>query len=186
MSPWRMMNEWGVPAVYIECLLYEYLSRLEKKGAFIPSCAIGGGLSLEDHMFKAIALGAPYIKTICIGRATLGAAMVGKANGEKLRKEYGDGDEYQEALERTFVNVGKLKEKYGKDFSKIPPAALGMYNYYDRLAVGMQQLMAGARKFKLNLVERNDLMSLTREAEAISGIPYVMDADREEVDKILG
>jgi len=186
MSPWRMMNEWGIPTVYIECLLYEYLSRLERKGAFIPSCAIGGGFSLEDHMFKAIALGAPYIKTICIGRATLAAAMVGKANGEKLRKEHGDGDGYHEALERTFVNVGKLKEKYRKDFDKIPPAAIGMYNYYQRLATGMQQLMAGARKFKLNLIDRNDLVSLTREAAEISGIPYVMDADREEVEKILG
>ena len=186
MSPWRMMNEWGIPTVYIECLLYEYLSRLEKKGAFIPSCAIGGGLCLEDHMFKAIALGSPYIKTICIGRATLAAAMVGKANGEKLHKEHGDGEEYQEALARTFINIGKLKEKYGKDFDKIPPAAIGMYNYYDRLATGLKQFMAGARKFSLNLIERSDLMSLTREAVEISGIPYVMDTDREEVERILG
>ncbi len=184
MSPWPMMNEWGIPTVYIECLLYEYLSRLEKKGAFIPSCAIAGGLALEDHMFKAIALGSPYIKTICIGRATLAAAMVGKANGEKIRKEHGNNG-YDEALARAFVNIDQLKEKYGKDFSKIPPAAIGMYNYYDRLATGMRQLMAGARKFSLGLIERNDLMSLTREAAEISGIPYVMDADKEEVEKIL-
>ena len=136
-------------------------------------------------MFKAIALGAPYIKTVCIGRATLGAAMVGKSNGEKLHKEHSDANEYQEALERTFVNVGKLRGKYGKDFDKIPPAAIGMYNYYDRLAVGMQQLMAGARKFSLNLIDRSDLVSLTREAAEISGIPYIMDADKEEVEKIL-
>jgi len=45
--------------------------------------------------------------------------------------------------------------------------------------------MAGARKFRLDLVDRNDLMALTREAAEISGIPYIMDADREEVDKIL-
>ncbi len=25
MSPWRMMNEWGIPTVYLESLLYEYL-----------------------------------------------------------------------------------------------------------------------------------------------------------------
>ena len=31
-----------------------------------------------------------------------------------------------------------------------------------------------------NLIDRGDLMSLTREASEISGIPYVMDADREE------
>ncbi len=185
MSPWPMMNEWGIPTVYIECLLYDYLSRLDKKGAFVPSCAIAGGLALEDQIFKAIALGAPYIKTVCLGRATLAAAMVGKSNGEKLLKEHGGNGEYQEALARTFVNLGKLKGKYGKDFEKIPPAAIGMYNYYDRLATGMRQLMAGERKFKLSLVERNDLMALTRGAADISGISYVMDADKDEVDRIL-
>jgi len=185
MSPWRMMNEWGIPTVYLECLLYEYLSRLEKKGAFIPSCAIAGGFVLEDQIFKAIALGSPYVKAVCLGRATLAAIMVGKANEEKLRKDHEGGNKYQEALRRTFVNVAKLKDRYGKDFEKIPLSAISVYNYYDRLTTGLQQLMAGARKFRLDLVERNDLMSLTREAAEISGIPYVMDADREEVDRIL-
>lgn len=185
MSPWPMMNEWGIPTVYIECLLYDFLSRLEKKGAFIPSCAIGGGLALEDHIFKAIALGSPYMKAVCLGRSTLAAAMVGKSNAERIRKEHGDGEEYREALSQTFVNTGKLKAQFGKDFERIPPAAIGMYNYYDRLATGLQQLMAGTRKFSLGLIQRTDLMSLTREATDISGIAYVMDADREEVDRIL-
>jgi hypothetical protein len=35
-------------------------------------------------------------------------------------------------------------------------------------------------------MSRDDLTSLTREAADVSGIPYVMDGDREEVDKILG
>jgi hypothetical protein len=46
--------------------------------------------------------------------------------------------------------------------------------------------MAGARKFALKYVSRDDLCSLTREASELSGIPYVMDGDREEVEKILG
>jgi len=187
MSPWRMMNEWGIPTVYLECLLYQYLSKLEKKGAFIPSCAIAGGIALEDHIFKAIALGSPYIKAVCIGRATLTAAMVGKTNGELIKKDHGENsDEYYQALMKTFINAGKLKEKYGKDFNRIPPAAIGMYSYYERLTTGLQQLMAGARKFHLGLIERNDLMTLTREAAELSGIPYVMDADKEEVARILG
>ncbi|PIP47655.1 MAG: FMN-binding glutamate synthase family protein [Chloroflexi bacterium CG07_land_8_20_14_0_80_45_17] len=185
MSPWRMMNEWGIPTVYLECLLYEYLTRLEEKGAFIPSCAIAGGFALEDQIFKAIALGSPYIKAVCLGRATLSAAMVGKTNGEKIAEEHGKDDGYEEALMQTFVNVGKLREKYGKDFSRIPPAAIGMYNYYDRLTTGLQQLMAGTRKFRLDLIERDDLMSLTKEVAEISGIPYIMDTDREEVERIL-
>jgi len=35
MSPWRMMNEWGIPTVYLESLLYQYLKQLEKKKAYI-------------------------------------------------------------------------------------------------------------------------------------------------------
>jgi len=38
----------------------------------------------------------------------------------------------------------------------------------------------------LGLVYRDDLFSLTREASEVSGIPYVMEADEEEVEKILG
>ena len=84
MSPWRMMNEWGIPTVYIECLLYEYLKYLDDKGEFVPDCAIAGGLSLEDHVFKGLALGAPYVKLACMGRSIMTAAMVGTNEGRKL------------------------------------------------------------------------------------------------------
>jgi glutamate synthase domain-containing protein 2 len=186
MSPWRMMNEWGIPTVYIESLLYKFLKRLDKKGEFIPSCAIAGGIALEDHVFKAIALGAPYVNAVCMGRSTLTAAMVGKTHGQLMEETYGRGEKYQETLLRTFTAAEQLKEKYGKDFDKIPPAAIGVYTYYDRLAAGLRQLMAGERKFALQYVDRNDIMSLTREAADVSGIPYIMETDAEEVEKILG
>jgi len=186
MSPWRMMNEWGIPTVYLESLLYRFLKRLDEKGEFIPSCAIAGGISLEDHLFKAIALGAPYIKAVCMGRATITAAMVGKTQGRLLLKKHGKDEEFQEAVLRTFTIAAQVKEKYGADFKRIPPAALGIYSYYDRLATGLKQLMAGCRKFTLNYVDRNDLMALTREAAEVSGIPYIMEADMEEAERILG
>jgi len=185
MSPWRMMNEWGIPTVYLESLLYKFLKKLDEKGEFIPSCAIAGGIALEDHIFKALALGAPYIKAVCMGRSTLTAAMVGKTQERLLKKKYGEGDGYQEALFQTFIEAGELKEKYGEDFDRIPPAAIGVYTYYDRLATGLRQLMAGARKFALNFIDRNDLVALTREASDISGIPYIMESDMEEAEKIL-
>jgi glutamate synthase domain-containing protein 2 len=186
MSPWRMMNEWGIPTVYLESLLYKFLKRLDEKGEFIPSCAIAGGIALEDQIFKAIALGAPYVKAVCMGRATLTAAMVGKTHGQLLQETYGSGEKYQEVLLRTFIGVAELKGKYGDDFQRIPPAAIGIYTYYDRLATGLRQLMAGERKFALNFIERSDLVALTREAADVSGIPYIMEADMEEAGKILG
>jgi len=46
--------------------------------------------------------------------------------------------------------------------------------------------MAGSRNFNLSTISRKDLMSLTREAEEISGIPYVMNAYRDKAEQILG
>ncbi|MBN2373118.1 FMN-binding glutamate synthase family protein [bacterium] len=210
MSPWRMMNEWGIPTVQIECLLYNFLKRLDKKGKFIPDCAIAGGISLEDHMFKAFALGAPYIKAVCMGRSIMTAAMVGNTQANMLRKKmekdiekngtvahFFEEDESKKKapivkkgdwidVSDLFVTSPKLKEKYGKDFKLIPPGALGVYTYIDRLTQGLQQLMAGERKFALKHIDRNDICALTREAAEMSGIAYVMDADKADVDRILG
>lgn len=187
MSPWRMMNEWGIPTVYLESLLYQFLARLEQKGAFIPSCAIAGGLALEDHVFKAMALAAPYIKAICLGRASMTAAMVGNTIGQMIQKGKVPADiaKFGNDVEHIFILAAKLKDRYGKDFERIPTGAIGMVTYFDRLNAGLQQFMAGARKFALSYISRNDLCSLTREASDLSGIPYVMDADKEEVDRIL-
>jgi len=188
MSPWRMMNEWGIPTVELECLLYQMLKRIEAQGQYIPPVAMAGGLSLEDHIFKAIALASPYVKAICMGRATFAAAMAAKTVG-KLIKEGKVPEEYKkygDTVEQIFVAAETLKAKYRKDFEDIPVGAIGMYTYYDRLATGLKQLMAGERKFALKHITRDDIFALTREAASISGIPYVMDCDKEEINRILG
>lgn len=187
MSPWRMMNEWGVPTVELESLLYQMLKRVEAKQGYIPPIAIAGGLALEDHIFKAIALGAPFVKAICMGRATFAAAMAAKTVGN-LIKEKKVPTEYQrfgKTIEQIFVAAEKLKAQYGKDYKDIPFGAIGMYSYYDRLSTGLKQLMAGERKFALKYITRDDIVSLTREAAEVSGISYVMDCDRDKVDAIL-
>jgi hypothetical protein len=45
--------------------------------------------------------------------------------------------------------------------------------------------MCGSRKFALDHISRNDITALTKEASDISGIPYVMETDEEEVENIL-
>ncbi len=186
MSPWRMMNEWGIPTVQLECLTYQMCRRLASKGAYIPPIAIAGGLSLEDHIFKAIALGAPYVKAICLGRAILTAAMVGKTHGKLMAEKMElEGEDVEEGYLRLFAVGAELRERYGKDFSQLPAGAIGLYSYIDRLKQGLQQFMAGARKFALKHIDRNDIVALTKDSAEISGIPYVMDSDAEEVDKIL-
>jgi len=49
----------------------------------------------------------------------------------------------------------------------------------------MRQLMTGNRKFALSYIERGDIAALTKEASDVSGIPYIMDVDRDEVEGIL-
>jgi glutamate synthase domain-containing protein 2 len=192
MSPWRMMNEWGIPTVYLECLAYQMCEKLKARGAYIPPLAIAGGLSLEDHIFKALALGAPYVKAVCLGRSIMTAAMVGKTHGLKIREKSGsDSVEseltagYEQELLAGFAVGAELKEQFGKEFVNIPAGAIGLYSYVMRLKQGLQQLMAGARKFALPYIDRNDLVSLTREASEISGIPYIMDSDKKEIEAIL-
>jgi len=188
MSPWRMMNEWGIPPVEIYSLLYNYADRLAQEGEYVPDIAIAGGFTLEDQIFKGLALGAPYFKLIGMSRAPLAAAMVGKTIGYCILeeeevpiyiKQFGD------TIEEIFVTTPELKRKFGKKFDEIPPGALGLYTYMQRLAQGLRQLMSGNRKFSLDYITRDDIATLTKEAAEISGISYVIDADRETVDKIL-
>ena len=188
MSPWRMMEEWGIPSLYLHSAAYEYASILAGKGRRVPDLAFAGGFSTEDHVFKALALGAPYVKAVCMGRALMIPGMVGKNIAQwikegKLPKTVSD---FGSTPEEIFVCYEKVKNIVGADEIKnIPLGAIGIYSYADKLKVGLQQLMAGARRFNVGIISRNDLMSLTEECARVSGIPYLMSCYREEALKIL-
>ena len=187
MSPWRMMNECGIPSVEIWSLTYQYADRLAKKGEYVPSIAFAGGNTMEDHIFKALALGAPYVKAVGMARAPLTAVMVGKNVGQRVMEDnlpiyYA---RYGNTVEAIFVEASGLKNRFGKKFADIPTGAIGLYTYNQRLAQGLKQLMCGARKFAVQHITRDDIVALTPEAARISGIRYIMDADKEEVEKIL-
>ncbi|MCL0078293.1 FMN-binding glutamate synthase family protein [Dehalococcoidia bacterium] len=188
MSPWRMMNEWGVPGIELWSLLYQYCNRLAEKGEYVPDVVLAGGYILEDQIFKGLALGAPYVKAIGMARAPLAAVMVGKTLGKAI--DDGQSPVYLRRFGKTresvFVTAEALKREYGKDYENIPTSAIGLYTYYERLAQGLRQLMAGSRKFALKFIDRSDIVALTRQAAEISGIAHVMEADSEEAARILG
>ncbi|MGC7846300.1 FMN-binding glutamate synthase family protein [Desulforudis sp. 1088] len=188
MSPWRMMNEWGIPTLYLQALLTQYCDRLAAKGAYIPPIAIAGGLTLEDHMFKGFALSAPYVKAIGMARSPLAAAMVAKTVGQNLKegKVLPEYKTYGDTVEQVIRSARRIKARLGADYDRLPIGALGVYGYCDRLAQGLRQLMCGARKWALEYITRDDVVALTPEAAKITGITYIMDADRQEVDRILG
>jgi glutamate synthase domain-containing protein 2 len=188
MSPWRMMNEWGVPPVELHSLLYQYAHRLTEKGEKLPALVVGGGFSFEDQIFKGLALGAPYVKMVGMARSPMAAAMVGKTIGKRI--EENQIPVYVERFGRTkeeiFVTASSLRKELGQElFDKIPTGALGLLTYFERLAQGLRQLMAGSRKFSLAHMARGDLAALTPEAAAVSGIPYILEMDRAEVEGIL-
>ncbi|MEM4347569.1 MAG: FMN-binding glutamate synthase family protein [Candidatus Altiarchaeota archaeon] len=187
MSPWRMMNEWGVPPIELFSLLYRYAKKLASNNCYVPDIAIAGGFSFEDQIFKGLALGAPYFKLIGMARAPLAAVMVGKTIGKSIREGQIPGDikNFGSSIEEIFVTSTELKEKVGNKFKDIPASALGLYTYFERLSQGLKQLMCGSRKFSLSYISRDDIAALTKEASEISGIPYIMDIDKKEVEKIL-
>jgi glutamate synthase domain-containing protein 2 len=188
MSPWRMMEEWGTPSIYLHSAAVEFADRLAKRGERVPDLAFAGGFSAEDHVFKAIALGAPYVKGICMGRALMIPGMVGK-NVTEWMKNGGlpkNVAVYGEKVEEIFVCWEQVADIVGRDEMKtIPLGAVGFFSYADKLKVGLQQLMAGSRCFNVPSVSRREICSLTRECADVTGIPYVMDAYREEAEAIL-
>jgi len=189
MSPWRMMEEWGMPSLYLHAAAYEFAQKLADRGEQVPDLAFGGGFSSEDGVFKALALGAPFVKAVCMGRALMIPGMVGKNIDQwlkdgKLPRTVG---QFGSTPEEIFVNYEDVKNIVGADEMKnIPLGAVGIYSYSEKIRVGLQQLMAGARCFNVPAITRNELMSLTEECAEVTGIPYLMDAYREEAMDILG
>jgi glutamate synthase domain-containing protein 2 len=178
-----MMNEWGVPTVYIAAMTYEYCKRLADRGEYVPDIILAGGLSAEDHIYKSFALAAPFVKAVGMSRSTIAATMVGNTTGNAVKdgKLQKPASEHGDTVDKIFYYSSKVREEFGE----VTPGALGMYSYYEKMAMGLRQLMAGSRRFGLNEIVRDDIFALTREAADITGINYIMDWEKETSINIL-
>ncbi len=188
MSPWRMMEEWGIPSLYLHAAAYEFAKMLAEKGARPPDMAFASGFSSEDGVFKALALGAPFTKAVCMGRALMIPGMVGKNIAEWIKdgKLPNTVSQFGSTPEEIFVCYEQVKNIVGaNEIKNIPLGAIGIYSYADKIKVGLQQLMAGARCFSVPAISRRELMSLTEECTKVTGIPYLMEAYREEAMAII-
>ena len=184
MSPWRMMCEWGIPTVYIAAMTYTMCKRLADRGEYVPDIVLAGGMSLEDHIYKSFALLSPFIKAVGMSRSTICAAMVGNTIGKSIEegKTIKPAGEFGNNVDEIFYYSNKVKSEFG---NAIPNGALGFYSYYQRMATGLRQIMAGSRRQNLADLTRDDIFSLTRECEDVTGISYIMDYDREKAERIL-
>ncbi len=198
MSPWNMMQSWGVPSINLHAKAYEYASILAAKGQRVVDLSFAGGFALEDSIFKALALGAPYAKMVCMGRAVmipgyLGANIEGALNPDRKEKISGNWDRLPKTVsdiggspEELFASYFDIQKKIGKDeMKKIPYGAMAMWTLADKLACGLQQLMAGARKFSVKQISRNDIFAANRETAAETGIAHCADANDAFAKKIL-
>jgi glutamate synthase domain-containing protein 2 len=198
MSPWNMMDHWGVPSLPLHARAVDYARILEGRGLKVPHLSFAGGFAREDHLFKALALGAPYSRLVCMGRAPMIPAFVGSniegvIRPERKEEVCGHWKDlpntvscYGEKPEQIFTSWESVAKKVGPDEMKnIPYGAIAMVGYADKLGCGLQQFMAGARKFKLSELDRDDLMSANRETAQETGIPYMTDAEHEDALAIL-
>ncbi|TWU45152.1 hypothetical protein Q31b_03230 [Novipirellula aureliae] len=209
MSPWNMMETWGVPSVLLHAKANQYGEMLANAGKNVVDMAFAGGLAREDHIFKALALGAPFTKLICMGRALMIPGFVGSnvegvlkgedreaiVDGELVRRDtvHGTWDklpatvrEIGHSVDEIFAGYHEVQDRLGKDEMKnVPYGAIAIWTLADKLAAGLQQLMAGARKFSLNQIDRSDLVSANRETEEETGIPFITDVDDDKARKIL-
>jgi len=198
MSPWNMMETWGVPSILLHSKAYEYASILAQKGYKVVDLAFAGGFAREDHIFKALALGAPFVKIICMGRALMIPAFVGSniegvLHPERKEKVSGNWDTLPQTVaqigltaEEIFTGYHEVKNKVGENEMKnIPYGAIAVWTLADKLSAGLQQLMAGARKFSINAISRSDIASANRETERETKIPFITELKNEEALKIL-
>jgi glutamate synthase domain-containing protein 2 len=198
MSPWNMMEAWGVPSLHLHAKAHEYASILAARGEKVVDLSFAGGLVREDHIFKALALGAPYTKLICMGRSLmipgyLGSNIEGVLHPERKEKLSGHWDklaptvaELGSKAEEIFAGYQTVQKKVGaKEMKNIPYGAIAMVTLADKLAAGLQQLMSGTRKFNLSEISRDEIFSANRETEAETKIPYITDIQDESAKKIL-
>jgi len=198
MSPWNMMETWGVPSLQLHAKAYEYATILAAKGEKVVDLAFAGGLAREDHIFKALALGAPFTKLICMGRSLmipgfLGANVEGVLRPDRKEQLSGNWDalpktvlEHGAQAEEIFAGYYDVQKKVGKDaMQEIPYGAIAVWTLADKLGAGLQQLMAGARKFSLEQIARTDIVAANRETAQETGLAFITEANDEIAKKIL-
>jgi glutamate synthase domain-containing protein 2 len=198
MSPWNMMEYWGVPSLVLHAKAREYASILEKQGKRVVDLSFAGGLAREDHIFKALAVGAPYVKSVCMGRALMIPGFLGSniegvirpdrkaaVNGlwDKLPLSVTEHGSYPEEIFTCYYDV---QDRVGADeMNNIPYGAIALWTLVDKLGAGLQQLMAGARRFSIPEISRVDLFSGNRETETETGIPFLTEAGNDRAIDIL-
>ena len=163
MSPWRMMEEWGVPTFYLQCMTNELVEKLAEQRRL---------RSRHRHRRRLLDRG-PRLQGPRAGRAAHQGRLHGpRAHDPGLRRQEHrrvdrgagpaqDGRPFGATKEEIFVTYETLKAKYGDEVDEFPLGPSASTPYSDKIKVGLQQLMSGSRNMRLDTIGRADLMALT-------------------------
>lgn len=175
-SPSKMMNEWSLPTVCLEDAVVSICKKLSGDGSLLPAIIMTGGFASEDQVFKGLAYGDGQIRGIGLCRAAMAAAMTGKKIGERI--ENGDVPQrfkaYGSTVEEIFGDLPDLRALYGTQANMFPPGAIGVFSYLNKIAFGLKHFAALNRKFDLDLLNKKDLIPLTREARSLMNNEWFM------------
>lgn len=198
MSPNDMVDAWGVPSILLHAKTREYAERYHDRGRKVVHIAVGGGLAKPSQVFKALALGAPYTKAVCLSRAFmvpafLGANIEGALFPDRRATVNGSWDKLPKTVsaigetpETIFAGYYDLEQRLGADEAKrLPLGAVAMWTMCDRLGAGLQHLMGGARKFGVEHISRDDIGAANEETARATGIPFLTEQEDDAALRIL-
>ncbi len=193
MSPVPMMNEMSTPTVYLQAQVMKCAKILDEKGKYVPDISMAGGFIQETQIMKSLAMSnfgdEPYVKSITMARAPITAAFKGSyfaemAEEDNLPSQFED--KYGDEVEEFYITASELKEQCGHDYDEVPSGAHAVYTYlHDRIGVGLKQLLAGTRKWDLELAGRDDLAALTERASEATELPMMHEVESDVYERLL-
>ena len=198
MSPNDVVDHWGVPSLPLHAKAQEYAALRAASGKAVVDLSVGGGLAKPGQVFKALALGAPHVKTVCMSRsfmipAFLGCNIEGALHPERKGQVNGAWDtlpktvqEFGDTADSIFAGYHTLKERLGADeMAHVPYGAIALWTMCDRLGAGLQHHMAGARKFTVQHIDRSDICAANEETARVTGIPLMTEQEDDLARRIV-
>ena len=190
LSGWRRTEQGGVPTFYVQSMAHDLCRDLAARGRFVPDIAVADRFSTAGHLFKVLALGAPFTKAVYMDWDLTNPPEVGGnigawlKDGAKVLSE--TASPFGASVEEIFGCYEGLVAEYGKAAAeRLPLIAFALHAYGERLKVGLERLMAAGGHCRVSSIRRDDLMARTPEAARVSGIPYAAGASNSEVEGVI-
>lgn len=195
-SPWPMMEHWGMPSLHLHATAYQLSQALAETGTRVVDLSFGGGFAREDHLYKALALGAPYCKLVTLCRAMIIPGMVGSNIQGVLEPDCGIESAWKR-LPRCIAEQGNTPETIFESYydvlravgreemRKLPYGTLAIWSYVDKLMTGLRQLMCGNRVFSVPAITRADIGAVNAQTAQITGLPLISQVGWEQALDIV-